>query len=398
MKRDLMIQKRKKARELKGKGWGVGRIARYLMAGKENVRRWLELEDRELDQDNRGWKKGQSRKHQADVKDMICAVRKELEQTAGARIGADAVREVMRERYGRDVSRWLVNITLKESNMLKGHMAESQPVRLFKQLFSLKSLNAFGDLILVVNFIRLKAKQESVSDTYFLSCRYVRPQKTGVVKMIPQQTTASVLDALKELWKVHPIPDILMMSGTDWSMGGVLPHRKSLGRIAFFLLNLGIKPLYLGSEILSRYHTLDGLPDLFSGDFIQMVTDDDGDMRQWHVDDFVLQFRKGAGFSSRRIEMKNRVFKTALKYLDLDNRKIGLFLAFEIFFLQVAKSGGGVSILGIDMYAGDKYIGKMLLCRLDLRFQKLYIYAEGPDDNWILTYSTEFMVQNVKYE
>ena len=156
--------------------------------------------------------------------------------------------------------------------------------------------------------------------------------------------------------------------------------------------------MYLGRGILNRQNTLKGFSEVLTGDFIQLVTDDENDGGQWQVDDFMMQFRKGAGFSSRRIEMKNRVFKTALKYLDLENRKIGLFLAFEILFLQVARRKEGITILGVEVPVEERYWERLLLARLDLRFRKLYVYAEGDDGDWRQVFAREFSVQNVIYQ
>jgi hypothetical protein len=398
MKRDLMIQKRKKARELREKGWGINRIARYLMAGKENVRRWLELGEDDLEVDSRGWKKGRSRKHGADVKERVLLVRKELEQTPGARIGADTIRDIMRESYDLDVSRWFVNQALKEAEMVRQLQIPPRKTPLFKRAVSLKSLKHFGDVILLVNFLKLSQSRHEEPVSHLLFCRYLRPHKTGIVKMVTQRNSNSLMEYLKMLWRGHPIPDILMMSGSDWSLGGHSPHRRSLGKLAFFLLNLGIKPMYLGREILNRQNALKGFSEVLTGDFIKLTMDSESDGGQWQVDDFFLQYRKGAGFSSRRIEMKNRVFKTALKYLDLENRKIGLFLAFEILFLQVARRKEGITVLGVEVPVGEQYWEQLLLARLDLRFHKLYVYVEGDDGNWRQVFAREFSVQNVIYQ
>lgn len=399
MKRDLMIQKRKKARELRKKGWGINRIAKYLIAGKESVRRWLELEEDDIENDNRGWKKGQLRKHKIDMKEKICSIRKEMENTPGSRIGADAIRAIVLERYGVEVSRWFVNRTLRDAELLRTQQTAEPENRLFKRPFSLNAVKPYGDVVLIINFLRFSTVANQDSAAHFLLCHYLWPHKTGVVKMIDHQNSSSVIEALKLLWRAHLIPDILIMNGADWSLGGKLPHKQRLGKMAFFLLNLGIKPLYMGGELIQRQHALKGFPDVFSGHFIQLLTGGEGDSNQLFVDDFVLHYRQGAGFSSKRIQMKNRVFKTALKYLDLENRKIGLFLAFEILFMQVARPEAGITVLGIDIPVAQDYAGQILLARLDLRFQRLYVYAErGRDESWQQVFSKEFSVENVLYE
>jgi len=58
MKRDLLIAKREKAKELHGKRWSNRKIARYLVASKGSVGKWVQMDESEISSDNRGWKKG----------------------------------------------------------------------------------------------------------------------------------------------------------------------------------------------------------------------------------------------------------------------------------------------------------------------------------------------------
>ena len=54
MKKILIFEKRKKAKELHEKGWGNRKISKYLVAGKNNVARWIKLDENLILTDNRG--------------------------------------------------------------------------------------------------------------------------------------------------------------------------------------------------------------------------------------------------------------------------------------------------------------------------------------------------------
>jgi len=60
MKKELLILKRKKAKELHEKGWSNRKITRHLLASKDSVGKWIQMDEREISIDNRGWKKGKS--------------------------------------------------------------------------------------------------------------------------------------------------------------------------------------------------------------------------------------------------------------------------------------------------------------------------------------------------
>ena len=61
MKKELLILKRKKAKELHEKGWSNRKIAKYLLASKDSVGKWVRMDESEISTDNRGWKKGKIR-------------------------------------------------------------------------------------------------------------------------------------------------------------------------------------------------------------------------------------------------------------------------------------------------------------------------------------------------
>ena len=68
MEKELLILKRKKAKELHNKGWSNRKIARLLLTNKDSVADWIKLSDEGILIDKRGWKKGIPRKYSIEAK------------------------------------------------------------------------------------------------------------------------------------------------------------------------------------------------------------------------------------------------------------------------------------------------------------------------------------------
>ena len=118
MKKELLILKRKKAKELFGDGWNISKISRYLLTRKNTVSNWIKLEDNDLLKDNRGWKKGIPRRYSIETKDKIINLRKELEKENSYFIGSKVVKRNYENQIGLKVSKSFVDRTLKEADMV----------------------------------------------------------------------------------------------------------------------------------------------------------------------------------------------------------------------------------------------------------------------------------------
>ncbi len=95
-----------------------------------------------------------------------------------------------------------------------------------------------------IDFIGPRYLKGSDNRINFLSCKYIRPEKRGIVTRIEGRTTEETITALKELWKTHPHPEILKIDNES-AFGANLPHERHIGKLAFLLFNLGVYPLYV---------------------------------------------------------------------------------------------------------------------------------------------------------
>ena len=119
MKKELLIRKRKKAKELHDKGWSNRKIAGHLFASKDSVGKWVQMDENEILTDNRGWKKGRTRVYTPEIKQQIIKIRKDLEKENSYFFGSKVVKENYEHQTEERVSKSFVDCVLKEAGLVK---------------------------------------------------------------------------------------------------------------------------------------------------------------------------------------------------------------------------------------------------------------------------------------
>jgi len=61
MHKELLVVKRKKAKDLYDQGYSINKIADKLVSNWSSVKKWIEMDD--VTVDNRGWEKGNLREY-----------------------------------------------------------------------------------------------------------------------------------------------------------------------------------------------------------------------------------------------------------------------------------------------------------------------------------------------
>ena len=144
MKKELLISKRKKAKELHENGWSNRKIARHLLVSKDSVGKWVRMDEREVLIDNRGWEKGTSRKYAPETKQRIIRIREDMEKEDSYFIGSEVVRKNYENQTGEEVSKSYVDRVLKEAGLVRS------PVKTKKGLFG-NSREMYLDYITLQN-------------------------------------------------------------------------------------------------------------------------------------------------------------------------------------------------------------------------------------------------------
>jgi transposase len=115
MKKILIFEKRKKAKILYLKGMSIRSISKTLIAGRNNVSRWINLPDTEILIDNRGWKKHKLRKYTKEAQKQIRQIRRQLERENSFFIGSKVVQKNYENQTCKKISKSFIDKTLKEA-------------------------------------------------------------------------------------------------------------------------------------------------------------------------------------------------------------------------------------------------------------------------------------------
>lgn len=404
MKRELLILKRKKAKELLEEGWSVGTIARYLLTRKNSVGKWIKLTDKEISVDNRGWKKGKPRKYNVGAKEEVIKIRKELEKEESYFIGAKVVRKNYENLTGKNVSKDFVDRTLKEAKMVKSPQRKIKGLSKYMK-YPKNTLAKLGKSMMSIDFIGPKYLQGSGNGISFLSCKYIRPQKHGIVKRVSGQTTEQTIKVLKEVWKDNPIPDVVKVDN-DSAFGTNLSHDKCIGKLALFLLNLGVTPLYIAPRSPWNNGENEGFNSVFSKKFWNKLKFTDENEIDIKIKDFNIAYEKYSRLISNNPEVDNKKYIDSFNGIDLENKHVKKFKSDKIYFLRIvrrknekgsAKEYGFINIMNEEIKISKGLINLFVFCALDLKSKTLSISTEL--DNGLLSKvkSIKFKIENIIY-
>ena len=407
MNKKLLIFKRKKAKELHEKGWSNRKIARHLLASKNSVGKWVQMDESEISSDNRGWEKGKSRKYTPETKQQIIKIRKELDKEDSYFIGSKVVKKNYENQTGEKVSKSYVDRVLKAAGMVKSQ-GKKRKGRSKYMKYPEYTLTKLGKSMMSIDFIGPKYLKGSDDRINFLSCKYIRPEKRGIATRIKGQTTEETITALKEIWKTHPLPEILKIDN-DSAFGANLPHERYIGKLAFFLLNLGVYPLYIAPRSPWNNGQVEGFNSVFSKKFWNKLQFSDEQEIDVKIKDFNVAYEKYSQLISNNPEIKEGDIKHMddFKNVNLENKAVKHFRADKIYFLRIVrrkndkgsdKEYGFIDILKHEITLPKDSINLFVFCVLDIRSKNLKINIELDDGSLKVIKSTEFIIKSVIYD
>lgn len=405
MKQLLLYEKRKKAKRLyEEKGWSTRKISRCLVASKNSVCKWVKLSKEDLLQDKRGWKKGKPRRYTNDQKEEIINIRKELVKEGSFFIGSKVVQANYNNSHKMKVSKRFVDRTLEEAGLVKTPQKKRKGRSKYMK-YPQHTLNKLGKTVMGMDFIGPKYLKGSNDRINFLSCKYIRPKKEGIVNRVNGQTTAEVIRVLKELWKKNPIPDILK-TDNDSAFGVNQIHEMCIGRLTLFLLNLGVKPLYIAPRSPWNNGNAEGLNSVFSKKFWKKIRFTDEDEIDVKIKEFNVAYEKYNNLIDNNSEIEKPKFIDDFKDVDFENKEVKRFKAKKIYFLRIVRRKGEkggdseqgfIQILKKEIILPTDLINLFVLCVLDLKSKKLFIRTEREDGKLIDIKSINFLVKNIVY-
>ena len=405
MKRVLLIEKRKQAKKLyKEKGWSIPQIVVGLGSGRRHVTKWVNMSDEDIKKDNRGWEKGRLRKYTQEQKKEIEEIRQELMEERNYFIGSPVVLDNYNQAHnGGEVSKSFVDRTIRESRLTKTPHKRMKRMSKY-QKYPERALAKMGKCVMSVDFIGPKYLKggDVVS---FLSCKYIRPSKKGIVRRVDGQTTDEAMRVLKEIWKSEPVPDVLQVDN-DSAFGLIHLHEKTIGRFTLFLLNLGVKPLYIAPRSPWNNGAVEGHNSVFSKKFWKQLKFTDEDEIDVKIEDFNVAYAKYTTLVSNNPPQKEVKHMTDFEGTDLENKEVKKFKEHEIRFLRIARrkgeKGGSdeygfIDVLKHEIKLPAKLINLFVYCVLDLKKKKLFCHTEKEDGGLKEVKRIGFKVKGVIY-
>ncbi|ODS36009.1 MAG: hypothetical protein A7316_10450 [Candidatus Altiarchaeales archaeon WOR_SM1_86-2] len=406
MKKILLIEKRKQAKKLhEENNWGVRKIARYVVANKCSVCKWINMSDEELEKDNRGWKKGKPRKYTEEQKKDIKRIRRQLEKEGDFFVGAPVVLDNYNKQHNADPisSIRFVDRTLQEAGLTKTPQTKRRGVSKYMN-YPKRTLNNLGKCVMSADFIGPKYLKGG-DEVSFLSCKYIRPNKKGIVRRVNGQTTDEAVRVLKEIWQTEPVPDVLQVDN-DSAFGLVPLHEKTIGRFTLFLLNLGVKPLYIAPLSPWNNGSIEGHNSMFSKKFWNKIRFTDEDEIDVKIEDFNVAYRKYTDLINSNPQLENPKFMKDFEGVNLENKEVRKFKEHEIRFLRIARRKGEkggkdeygfIDVLKHEIDLPVKLINLFVYCVLDLKKKKLLCYTEKDGEGLKAVKKMDFKLKSVIY-
>ena len=405
MEKVLLISKRKKAKYLfEQKGWSIRKIAKYLVSCKNNVSRWVKMSEEEIDKDNRGWTAGQLRNNTLEAKERIKTFRKKLINEGSYFYGAPVIKENYELKYGEKISLWFVNNTLKEYGMVKS----PQPYQSGKSKYMhypLHTLNKLCKTLMSIDFIGPKYLKGSDKRINFLSCKYIRPNKEGIVERVSGQTSEETIRVLKKIWREHPLPDVLKVDN-DSAFGTNLSHELCVGKTTLFLLNSGVKPLYVAPRSPWNNGEVEGFNSIFSKKFWKSIKFTDEDDIDIEIKNFNMEYSKYSKLINNNVSLKKPVFIHDFSTVNLENKQMNKFKTDKIYFLRIVRrlgekgeenEKGFIELLGKKIPLPQDLINLFVFCEIALKDQKLIISTETENGQLVKIKEQKMRIRNIIY-
>lgn len=400
----IIIIKRKQAKKLRKEGWTIRRIANCLGSGTRHVNRWINMDNEELEKDNRGWKKGNPRKYTKEQKKEVKKIKLQLKKEGSFFFGSLVVQGNYNKRHTHKVSKSFVDRTLKEYKMVKTPRKKRKGVSKYMN-YPQHTLNKLGKCMMSADFIGPKYLKGSSDRINFFSCKYIRPSKEGVVKRVKGQTTEEAIRILKEVWNNNPIPDVLRIDN-DSAFGTNLSREKEIGSFTLFLLNLGVKPLYIAPRSPWNNGSVEGHNSVFTKKFWNKLRFTDEEEVDVKIKNFNMEYEKYTKLVNNNPPLKIPKFMEDLNDVDLKNKQVKKFKEHKICFLRIVrrkgekgdkKERGFIDVLKHEIKFPVDLINLFIYCVLDIKKKKLFCYTETKEGNLEEIKRINFKIKNISY-
>jgi len=195
----------------------------------------------------------------------------------------------------------------------------------------------------------------------------------------------------------------------DSAFGANLLHEKYLGQLTFFLLNLGVSPLYIAQRSPWNNGQVEGFNSVFSKKFWNTLQFNDEQEIDAKIVDFNVAYEKYSQLISNNPEINEKDIKymADFKNANLEKKEAKSFKAHKIYFLRIVrrkndkgsdKEYGSIDVLNHEIKLPKDMINLFAFCVLDIKSKHLKINIELDDGSLKEIKTMEFIIKNVIYD
>jgi len=390
MHKQLLIVKRKKAKQLHEKGWSVNRIAHHLLSNWSSINRWINME--QIDTDNRGWKKGRLRRYDKKTKERVINIRNKLRAEESYFFGPQVVLANYRKRYkdDKEPTMYFITNTIREAGLTTVNSKEKRDNRSCYMKYPRRALDKLGKVVLGIDFVGPRYIEQKTEGVHFLSRKYIRPMKYGLIDRVEGQTTDEVLRVLIKDWKEYPLPEVVRMDN-DAAFGEYNTHPHCIGRFTKVLLNLGITPLYCAPRQPWNNGATEGYNSMFARKFWEQLRFNDEQEIDVAIHKFNLEYEKYNHLVGNNIapeEVNHRTLAQDFKLPQAYEQRLRKDQPMSIYWLRVVRQQtkkrakndkGTIKLLGEEIELPQAYINQFTLNKLEVNQERLSVMVE--DEN-----------------
>lgn len=342
------------------------------------VSAWTKLIDQNFTEDNRGWERGKTRKHNKDEKQLIKKIRNELEESEKEfYIGPKTI--LRKINQGDNISKKKINLsfikrTLKELGLSKPHKKKGKGLSRY-QHYPASLINEIGLLIVEIDFLErcIKGRTKPVNFIAF-SCKKLNLRQ---FKRISAQTGVCGRIEIKWFFDNFFIPDAIKMDNCLAFIGSS-SGKRSLSKTVKLLLQKQIISIFTNPRSPWNNGSVEGSNSVFARNF-------------WNKHIFN---------SVEEIDKKLKLFnQSSIENSDYDQqkfqqRKKKKFIP-RIYFIRKAcedqqNKNGKISILNETINLPKDYINLFTLSEWNLKTEMLIVYFENEQKSNI--------IKNIKFK
>ena len=409
MHKELLVVKRKKAKELYDDGYSINKIADKLVSNWSSVKKWIEMDD--VTVDNRGWDKGNLREYDQQVKDRVIEIRKRLRKEQSYFFGPQVVRANYKKLYPdkKVPTIYFIAKTLREEGMTTGEDRKRTDDGSEYMNYPQRTLDKLGTVVEGIDFIGPRYIEDQSEGVHFLARKYIRPYQYGLMTRIAGQTTDEALEVLIEDWRDHPLPEVLRLDN-DPSFGLYSRYDRHIGRFLKVILNLGITPIYSARSQPWNNGNTEGYNSVFARKFWEKLNFSDEEEIDTEIKKFNLEYEKYNDLIGNNIDPEEIEDETLPENFtlteDLQNELKDDLEDPIIYWLRIVRNNtekankkdkGTIDILGEEIELPKPYVNQFTLNKLQLKDDKLSVMVEDDDGKLETIKQQKLEVENVDF-